>query len=164
MNLQEHIKKVLKEETKLTPLQKKVLDSISNSGLYNTIKIMGGYNNFINFVPNYFDNKDHKIDLINEIVENVEPNGFIYFYDITQHGEDLFYYEEKPTWQDNNNHTYEHYFVNVGDEVVAVKVWEYDENGEMFDEEYDSYYIKLYKLDDKYLNKIFDVLVNYYLK
>jgi hypothetical protein len=164
MNLQEHIRKVLKEETKLTPIQEKIINLISNSGVFNTIKMIGGYVNFNTLFPEYFNDRKHKIDLINETVQNVDPDGHIYFDEITPDGGDIFYYEEKPTWQDDNNHTYEHYFVRVGDEVVGVDVWEYDENGEMFDENCDRYYIKLNKLEDKYLNQIFDVLVNYYLK
>ena len=163
MNLQESIRKVLKEETRLTSVQEKIIGLISNSGIYNAIKMIGGYDNFNTLFPNYFNDREHKIDLINGTVQNVEPDGFIYFYDITLGGGDLFYYEEKPTWLENN-HTYEHYFVRVGDEVVAVKVWEYDEDGEMFDEEYDSYNIKLNKLRDKHLNQIFDILVDNYLK
>jgi predicted PilT family ATPase len=53
MMLQKHIIKVLKEETKMSNIQKKILDFVDDYGLYDTIKMTGGYEVFNDILPDY---------------------------------------------------------------------------------------------------------------
>ena len=148
------IRTILKEESSM---ESKINRVIEKNGIYQAIKMFGGYEKFQKLLPDYFSNRDHKVDLINAIVENNEPDGYIYMYEIT--GMDIKIWEEEI----EDGHTQEDYITNVGDEAVGVSVWEYDENGEMYDEEVDGYNIKLTQLKEVWLNKIFEILVDYYL-
>ena len=51
----------------------------------------------------------------------------------------------------------------VGVDSVGVSVHEYDEDGHMYDEEIDEYTIKLVQIEEKFLNQVFDKLVNEFL-
>jgi hypothetical protein len=147
------------------PKDKQLLEKLRNllevklkeNGPLNVIKFVGGYSNFGEILPEYFTDRDNKVKLINDIVNDVEPDGHIYIYELD--GEDIKIWEEAV----EDGHTQEHYINRVGDETVGVSVWEYDEDGEMYDEEVDGYYIKLGKLQDKWLNEVFDKLVIHYL-
>jgi len=147
------------------PKDKQLLEKLRNllevklkeNGPLNVIKFVGGYSNFGEILPEYFTDRDNKVKLINDIVNDEEPDGFIYFYELDSN--DIKIWEEEV----DDGHTHEDYITRVGDETVGVSVWEYDEDGEMYDEEADSYYIKLTQLDEKWLNKVFDKLVTHYL-
>ncbi len=53
---------------------------------------------------------------------------------------------------------------NYNDNLFAhVTVWEFDEDGQMYDEYFDDYDVRVNKLETKYLNKLFEMLVNNYL-
>jgi hypothetical protein len=119
--------------------------------------MFGGYERFQKLLPDYFSNRDHKVDLINGIVDNDKDEGYIYMYEIN--GADIKIWEEEI----EDGHTQEDYITFVGDETVGVSVYEYDEEGEMYDEEVDGYHIKLTQLKEVWLNKIFEILVDYYL-
>jgi hypothetical protein len=161
MNLQEHIRKVLKEETKMSNIQKKILDSIDEFGLYDTIKMVGGYEVFEDILPDYFDDIDNKIKLILNITKENGDNGVIWFYEITRYNEDILYFKERI----EDYHTLEHFITRVDQKgTVGVSVYEYDENDEMNDLDYDRYSIKINKLEDKYINEIFSIFINHYLK
>lgn len=146
--------KILREETEKA---NKINSLIDKLGIYQAIKFVGGYDKFERLSPDYFSDREHKIDLINSIVDNNEPDGYIYMYDIN--GMDIKIWEEAG----ENGHTLEDYMTHVGDGTVGVSVYEYDEEGEMYDEQVDGYYIKLGKLQDKWLNKVFELLVYHYL-
>ncbi len=138
-------------------MNEKVTQLIDKVGIFKTIKLMGGYDNFNKLFPDYFSDKEHKALLISGIVNHFEPDGFIYFYELNV--------DEIKIWEEEieDGHTIEEYIDSVGDESVGVKVWQFDEEGEMYDEERDSYYIKLTRLKDVWLNKVFELLVSYYL-
>jgi hypothetical protein len=138
-------------------MNEKVTQLINKVGIVKAIKLLGGYNNFEKVFPDYFTDRDHKVNLINEIVDNNGDGGYIYFYEIN--GMDIKIWEEEI----EDGHTQEDYITRVGDETVGVSVWEYDENGEMYDEEVDGYHIKLTQLKEEWLNKIFEILVGYYM-
>ena len=147
------------------PKDKQLLEKLRNllevklkeNGPLNVIKFVGGYSNLGEILPEYFTDRDNKVKLINDIVNDEEPDGYIDFYNIDE--TDIKIWEEEVAY----GHTHEDYINRVGDETVGVSVWEYDEDGEMYDEEADSYYIKLTQLDEKWLNKVFDKLVAHYL-
>lgn len=138
-------------------MKEKLLQFIKKHGLLNTITHTGGYGNFVDIFPDFFTDKNQKINLIVDIVNQYEPDGYIYLYEI--YGMDIKIWEEEV----EDGHTHEDYIINLNNEVVGVSVYEYDEEGEMYDDEIDKYYIKFGKLDDKLLNKIFEILVGYYL-
>ena len=161
MNIQKHIIKVLKEETKMSNIQKKILDCVDDYGLYDTIKIIGGYEVFNNILPDYFDDRINKIKLILDITKEEGTNGIVWFCDISRHNEDIFYFKEG--YEDK--HTLEHFITRVAQNgSVGIYVYEYDENGEMYDEYYPRYYININKLEDKYINEMFSIFINRYLK
>jgi len=138
-------------------MESKVNSVIEKNGIFTTIKMFGGYERFQKLLPNYFSNRDHKVELINEIVDNNGDGGYVYLYEIN--GMDIKIWEEEI----EDGHTHEDYITRVGDGSVGVSVWEYDEDGEMYDEEVDGYHIKLTQLKEEWLNKIFEILVGYYL-
>jgi len=47
--------------------------------------------------------------------------------------------------------------------IKFITVWEFDEDGQMYDEYFDDYDVRVNKLETKYLNKLFEMLVNNYL-
>ena len=157
---------VVTEEQK-KGISHKMMGMIDNNGLLNTIKFMGGYDNFITLLPDYFDSRQSKIELIIEIIGLDEEHpvygggGRIYLSELD--GGEILYDQ----LDGEDGHTFESYidFIeNYNDNLFAhVTVWEFDENGTMYDEYYDDYDVRVNKLETKYLNKLFDILVNYYL-
>jgi hypothetical protein len=161
MMLQKHIIKVLKEETKFSNIQEKILNSVDDYGLYDTIKMIGGYEVFNDILPDYFDDRINKIKLILDITKEEGDDGLIWFYEISRHHEDIFYFEQG--YEDK--HTLEHFITLVDQNgSVRVSVYEYDENGEMYDEYHQRYYIKINKLENKYINEMLSIFINRYLK
>ena len=156
---------VVTEEQK-KGISHKLMGMIDNNGLLNTIKFMGGYDNFITLLPDYFDSRESKIDLIKEIIGLDEQHpvygggGRIYLSEVDS---DILYDE----FDGDDGHTFESYidFIeNYNDNLFAhVTVWEFDEDGQMYDEYYDDYDVRVNKLETKYLNKLFEMLVNNYL-
>ena len=156
------IRKILKEveEEKLTSLQKTILDYISTVGILETIKMVGDIENFNEILPNYFSKNSHKIDLINQLVSDNNPDGVIHFYELIN--SDILL-GQVDSYDNGDGHTFEEYMLSVGDGSVQISVYEYDEDGHMYDEYVDNYYVSLGKLPDNELNKVFKVLVGHYL-
>lgn len=156
------IRKILKEveEEKLPSLQETLLVYIFDIGILSTIKMVGDIDNFNKILPGYFDKNSHKIDLINQIVQDNEPDGNIYFYERT--GSDISL-GQVDAYDNGDGHTFEEYMISVGDGSVEISVYEYDEDGNMYDEYVDNYHVSLRKLSDDLLNTVFKSLVNYYI-
>ena len=74
-------------------MKEKLLKFIKKHGILTTIIQTGGYDNFNDIFPDYFKNRDHKVDLINAIVDNNEDGGYIYMYEII--GMDIKIWEEE---------------------------------------------------------------------
>lgn len=155
------IKKILKEveEEKLTSLQENLLGYISTVGILDTIKMVGDIDNFNKILPGYFDKNSHKIDLINELVNNIDPYNDIYFNNI---GGD-FYLGSDDAYDSGDGHTFQEYIISVGDGSVRVNTYEFDEDGNMFDDSTGFYFLPLKKLSDDLLNLVFESFVSYYL-
>ena len=155
------ISKILKEveEEKLTSLQENLLGYISTVGVLDTIKMVGDIDNFNKILPGYFDKNSHKIDLINELVNNIDPYNDIYFNNI---GGD-FYLGSDDAYDSGDGHTFQEYIISVGDGSVRVNTYEFDEDGNMFDDSAGFYFLPLKKLSDDLLNLVFESLVSYYL-
>jgi hypothetical protein len=160
--MQRLIRKILKEveeEKKLTNLKETLLGYVSTVGILETIKMVGDIDIFNEIIPDYFSKNSHKIDLINELVNDNDPDGYIYFYDIL--GRDI-YLGSSDSYGSDDEHTFEEYILSVGDGSVLISIYEYDEDGNMFDES-ENDYVSLKKLPNNELNKVFEVLVDYYL-
>jgi len=157
------IRKILKEveeEKELSKFQKTILGYISENGILESIKMIGDIASFNEIFPDYFSKSSNKIELINEIVNANDPDGYIYFYDIL--GRDI-YLGVDDYYDNDEGHTLEEYIISVGDGSVQVDVYEYDEDGNMFDESAGQYSIPLKNLSDDLLNLTFESLVDYYL-
>ena len=150
---------ISENENEKPKLNAAIQSMIDGAGIYNTIKSTGGYDTFKTIVPKYFKDKDNKINLIKDIVvsESADSDNIIYFYDLD--GNDIFIHSEEV----EDGHTNEDYITCVGEDSVGVSVWEYDEDGIMYDEEIDVYYIKLVHLKEIHFNQVFDKLVNEFL-
>jgi hypothetical protein len=157
------IRKILKEveeEKELTNLKETLMGYISTVGVLETIKMVGDIDIFNEIVPDYFSKKSHKIDLINELVNANDPDGYIYFYELINSDISL---GQVDSYENGDGHTFEQYILSVGDGSVLISIYEYDEEGDMYDESVDSYRVSLGKLPNNELNKVFEVLVDYYL-
>ena len=150
---------ISENENEKPKLNAAIQSMIDGAGIYNTIKSTGGYDTFKKIAPKYFEDKDNKINLIKDIVvsESDDGDNIIYFYDLD--GNDILIHSEEV----EDGHSHEDYIICVGVDSVGVSVHEYDEDGIMYDEEIDGYNIKLVHLKEKFLNQVFDKLVNEFL-
>lgn len=156
------IRKILNEvdeEKQLSKFQKTILEYISTFGILESIKMVGDFENFNKILPDYFDRNSHKIDLINELVTDNDPDGYIYFYELINTDISL---GQVDSYENDDGHTFEEYIISIGDGSVQISVYEYDEDGNMYDEG-ENDYVSLKKLPNNELNKVFEVLVDYYL-
>jgi hypothetical protein len=139
----------------------KLNELLNSKGPLFVMRIIGGYKNFMKLFPGYFESKEHKIKLLNQLIDaddELEVNGRIYMSDITEklilvgtdkteYGTDLKFYIDyiKKDW-------------------ATIQVWEFDKNDELVDEDgFDAYDIKFDELDRKVFNQIFDSMINYIL-
>ena len=157
------IRKILKEveeEKELSKFQKTILGYISENGILEAIKMIGDIESFNEMFPDYFNRSSNKVELINELVNAIDPDGYIYFYELINSDISL---GQVDSYDNGDGHTFEEYILSVGDGSVQISIYEYDEDGIMYDESVDSYRVSLKKLPDNELNKVFEVLVDYYL-
>lgn len=149
--------KIIISENKLEKLN----EFLNSRGPLFVIRMIGGYNNFIKLFPNYFDSKENKIKLLNELIENddeLEVNGRIYMSDIT---EKLILVGTDKTEYGTDLKFYIDY---IKEDWATIQVWEFDKNDELVDDDgYDAYDIKFDELDRRVFNQIFDSMVNYLL-
>jgi len=141
------VKRVINEN--LSP-QEKILKKIDSVGLVEIIKLIG-YNTFDKILPEYFQDRDNKIKLINEICDM--EDGIIYLYEVL--GQDITI-DSRETEEGKETD----YIYRVEEDYVYVNTFTYDD--EMLDEPTDSYEIRLSDLDKVWLNQIFEGLVNNY--
>jgi len=148
---------------KIIITENKIDSMIQKYGIVNTIKVLGGYKNFDKLYPDYFYsdgvNRDNVIDYINECVElnyRREGESTIYLYDYFS---DILYQEWGGEGDENNEfYSFESRLNGVSTDMVHGEVWQYDDEGNMFDDAYDSFDIPLNRLDSKFLFKIFHML------
>ena len=134
-----------------------LLTMIDDSGLVTTIKSTGGYDTFVKIMPDYFNSKSKKIDLINDIIVcDEEAGGRIYLGDFANPIVIRETTENDEKFQDEVDF--------IENDIVGVTVWRYDEHGVHDDDYYDNYDMYLEDLERIHLNQIFEQLVNYYLR
>jgi hypothetical protein len=152
--------KIIISEDTIKGLNPVIESMIENAGLVTAIKSLGGYETFVTVVPDYFKRKQHKIDLINGLIEDdVEAEGRIYLYEITHPNISLIFKKVKLP---HGGHL-EHELDFVERDVVGVGIWEFDDAGTMYDSMYDTYDLDLSELKPIDLDKIYDTMVKYYL-
>lgn len=150
------IKQIIKEES---ATQTKLLKAIEKFGILQTIKMVGGYNMFVKFLPDYFD-KNNKIELINELVEKHQQveDGPIHIYELI--GQD---YTLDTSIDDEGNEVVT-YLVSIDTDTAGYYVYMYDgDDGSMYDDPIESGYLKLRYFEDSVLNDIFEMLVDEFL-
>ena len=150
------MKVIIRENDRPTILDM-ILTMIDESGLVSTIKSSGGYDTFVKIIPDYFESKSKKIDLINDIIVNDEDaNGRIYLDDFMN---PIVIREEIV-----DGETHQHEISFIENDFVYVSVWEYDEDGDQLDDMYDTYDMYLEEIQPRHLNQIFEGLINEYLR
>jgi hypothetical protein len=150
------IRQILKKDNSL---QSKVDIVIERNGILKAIKMFGGYEKFEKILPEYFVDKSHKIDLINQICESEEEDsgGYIYFYELN--GDDIGYED----WmEDGVEYNSVLTYVQTNQAVGQTYMRDADEE-EFYDEAIDTFIVPLNQLPEKKLNKIFELLVYHYL-
>jgi hypothetical protein len=149
--------KIIINENKIEKLKR----LIQTTSVLTVVKSMSGYVNFKRILPDYFDSKEHKIELLNQLIESdddLKVNGRIYMSDLT---EKLILVGTHKT---NNGTDLKYYVDCVKQGWATIQVWEFDENDELVDEDgYDAYDIEFDELNTKIFNQIFDLMVKYYL-
>ena len=144
--------KIIITEEQNDKLKENLLKLIEKFGVLGTINRIG-YEKFNSIYPDYFKNKWDKIELLNEIISNGdEDEGIIRLDDI---GEDILIRTENL----DEGHTLEHHIDYLIKDRCGVTIWEYDEDGEMYDEYYDTYEVWLEDLKTPILNQIFDMVL-----
>ena len=143
-----------------------LIKKIEEHGLTNTIKMMGGYENFDKVLPNYFYprdesgvlkmDRDRVIEFLNECVEiNEKREGetSIYLYD---YDSDILYQEWDYEGDDNSEYyQYESRITSISTDIAFIEVWQYDDEGNMFDDAYDYTKIPLNRLENRFLNIVY---------
>ena len=150
------IRQILKEESST---QTKLLNAIEKLGILQTIKMVGGYEMFVKFLPDYFD-RNNKIELINGLVEKNQQveEGPIYLYELLGRDYTLSYIV------DDEGNDVVTYISSIDTDSAGYYVYMYDgEDGSMYDDPIDNGYLKLSHLDDSVLNDIFEILLYEYL-
>lgn len=146
-----------------------LIKKIEEHGLTSTIKMMGGYENFDKVLPDYFYhrdksgvlkmNRDRVIEFLNECVEineRLEGESIIYLYD---YGSDILFQEwDGEGDKDSEFYDYESRITSIGTDIAYIEVWQYDDEGNMYDDAYDYQEMRLNILDNRFLNKIFEKL------
>ena len=154
--------KIILTENKLDAL-------IEKYGIVKTIRNIGGYKNFDKIYPDYFYSRDDNsqmqmnrervINFLNECVEvnyKRENETNIYLHD---YWEDILYQEWDGEGDDENEYfSYESRIMSISTDVANIEIWQYDEEGTMFDDAYDYNEIPLNRLETRFLSKIFEQL------
>jgi hypothetical protein len=151
--MRELIRHILIQENR-KPIKDRVIGILEDIGFVDTIKSVGGYENFRKIVGDDFLNKEIKIEIIADIAYQTVSNHNLdlYDYDIdVMINEDMF--------SDGSSEvTYVHQ-VNEASEFYF-KTYTFDEDGWMNDEPIDEGYSQLSRLPENKIDEILNGLVN----
>ena len=151
--------KIIITEEQNEQLNHKIRLTVEKLGILHTINMVGGYEMFVKFLPDYF-NKNNQIELINELVEKHREveDGPIYLYELI--GQD---YTLESSFDDEGNDVVT-YLSSIDTDSAEYYVYMYDgDSGEMYDTPIDRGHLKLRYFEDSVLNDIFEMLVNEFL-
>lgn len=141
MNLQQSIKRILKEETH-SRMTKLIQDSINKVGLSATIMIFGGPKTFISYVTDLnLTNKD-KIEYIKNKLNNVGAIAFSEF-DL----DPIFYSEDDEGYKE---------IVYLSTSGVIVDVWDKDDD---YQTNIDTFSVYYNDLNDDLIDEIFHTIL-----
>lgn len=150
-------------------MKEKLLKYIKDNGIVTTLTYMGGYETFDKIFPDYFYSRDDSntlqlnrervINFLNECVEanqRIEDESSIYLHD---YWADILYQQWDGEGDDENEYfSYESSIISISTDVANIEIWQFDEEGTMFDDAYDYKQIPLNSLDSKFLSQIFKQL------
>ena len=143
MNLQEHIRKVLREEK----LNQYLINQIKDNGILDTSRLVGGIKELINLLGEEYFTDDIKIKLIKEIVLTTEEE-YLTFIDMN----------ENPLVLSDEDDLLTQIEMLTPYEAAVFYYYGYAE--ESADEAYIDYDI----LTSRVLKDIFNMVINYYIK
>jgi len=143
MNLQEHIRKVLKQES----LRQTLKDQIKEFGILDTSRLVGGLKELMNLLGEEYFTDDIKIKLIKEIVLTTEEE-YLTFIEMN----------ENPLVLTDEDDLLTQIEMLYPHDVAVFYYYGYDE--ESADEAYINYDI----LTSRVLNDIFNMVINYYME
>lgn len=159
--------KIILNENQKKGIVDRIKNMIDDLGLIQAIKSLGGFKVFDKLMTGYFNSNRNKIQFIEDAVRKEEAYGSRLLH-LHEFGFDILYGEEE-----ENGITYKSYIEQIGlsnaglsnDEGYAVIViWEYDEDGNAYDEYTDLYDVWLDRISPKYIKQIFDMIFNYYIE
>ena len=155
MNLQESIRKVLKEETSI---QKKLLKSIGKIGVLKSSKMVGGINILLDIIGKDKVTKEQKVQLIRDIVKEYSDDGYYGYIDVSEY--DIF------IDLDINFTRSKEYTTEVVDLFSngAVDIKQYPYDYEIDDYDWDDFKrktISLFVLSESEINDIISKLIKY---
>ena len=146
------VKRVILEGVEENHFEKKMMEFISNNGILYVIDFLGGMNNFTKKLPEYFTSVENKLKLIKEIVkEGIEKEEW----------GDYILYNEIIIKEELDPETNNEFITSISSmdlNEVKIDVYEYDEEGFMYDEPVDSYYETYEELGEITIIKIFEEL------
>ena len=143
MNLQEHIRKVLREEK----LNQYLINQIKDNGILDTSRLVGGLKELMNLLGEEYFTDDIKIKLIKEIVLTTEEE-YLTFLEMN----------ENPLVLTDEDDLLAQIEMLTPYEAAVFYYYTYD--GEAADEAYIDYDI----LTSRVLKDIFNMVINYYIK
>jgi hypothetical protein len=157
------IRHIIKEETDQVvgenSRQDKIRSMIENVGILNTIKSIGGFDNFKRFVGKDFLTFDDKIVLISEIAEEYgDRNGNLIFVD---HNLDIIL-EKEETYADGGFVATHLYYVDNVDQYYYY-TYEYDNEGFVYDYPINEGDGKTEDLDEHIIDSIVGTLAHKFL-
>jgi hypothetical protein len=132
-------------------LQDKLIKTIDRIGLIKTLKSVG-YKTFINILPEYFNDRDKKIDVIKEITED----GFA-IYEVFDSDIEIERYDEDDFYEID-------YITYIEGEDIFISTYRYDGAGNQIDEPWDSFTINIYDLKHEIIDSLFDSIGNKFFK
>ena len=146
MNLQETIRRVLREE--YTDKQKKLLTLASQVGFLKTADMVGGVDDLLNILGNDFlNNKNNKIMIIKEVVESTDDE-YITLMDMN----------ESPIVVHEENGVLSQIEMIYPNDVA---VFHY--GGHEYSQDLGETYMDYYTLPKDILDDIFNMVINYYI-
>jgi|688.fasta_scaffold129818_9 hypothetical protein len=155
--MKELIRHIIKESTN-NPKHDKLLEMFERLGMFFTVKMVGGIDQFNNMWPEFFESSDNKVELIEDIQKN--DGEFIYFFEITPNGEDILY----DSTIDDDGRKINTYLTCIEDDGdVCIDIFEITDDEESFNEHIDRWTRPMRRLPIHTIDKIFKIVTDYYL-
>ncbi len=149
MNPQEHIRRVLREET----LNQILINQIKDNGILDTSRLVGGLKELMNLLGEEYFTDDIKIKLIKEIVLKTEEE-YLTFIEMN----------ENPLVLTDEDDLLTQIEILYPHDVAVFYYYGYAEESADEADEADEAYIDYHSLTSRVLKDIFNMVINYYIK